>query len=50
MHMNLKHRSGKNSSNKFRITLGCRFHDMKSSFNIGYEQYNFHDKKILDLF
>ena len=50
IHMNLKHRSGENSSNKFRITLGCRFHDMKSNFNIGYEQYVFHDKKMLNLF
>ena len=29
IHMNIKHRSGKNNSNKFRITLGCRFHDMQ---------------------
>ena len=35
LHMNIKHRSGINSSNKFRITMGCRFHDMSNSFNSG---------------
>lgn len=39
LHMNLKHKSGINSSNKFRITMGCRFHDMSRSFNSGKEIY-----------
>ena len=41
LHMNIKHRSGINSSNKFRITMGCRFHDMSNSFNSGKEIYQF---------
>ena len=44
LHMNIKHRSGTNLSKKFRITLGCRFHDMDSTFNTGYETYNFNEK------
>ena len=39
--MNIKHRSGINSSKKIRITIGCRFHDMKKSFNVGKEIYFF---------
>jgi hypothetical protein len=38
-HINLKHRSGENTSSKFRITLGCRFHDINGEFNIGKETY-----------
>lgn len=41
MHMNLKHKSGVNKSNKMRITLGCRFHDMQNSFNSGIEIFKF---------
>jgi ectoine hydroxylase-related dioxygenase (phytanoyl-CoA dioxygenase family) len=39
LHMNLKHRSGDNNSQKVRITIGCRFIDMSKSFNIGKEIY-----------
>ena len=39
--MNIKHRSGINSSKKIRITIGCRFHDMKKSFNVGKEVFFF---------
>ena len=38
-HINLKHSSGENTSSKFRITLGCRFHDINGGFNIGKETY-----------
>lgn len=31
MHLNLIHRSGKNNSNKFRLTAGARFHNTISS-------------------
>jgi len=44
LHMHLKHRSGFNSSQKFRITLACRFHDMSSSFNTGKEIYKYNKK------
>ena len=44
LHMNLKHRSGVNNSQKFRITLGCRFHDMDLDFNSGKEVYVFNKK------
>ena len=39
LHMNLKHRSGDNNSEKVRITIGCRFTDMSKSFNVGKEIY-----------
>lgn len=39
MHINTKHKSGKNISNKVRITLGVRFHDMQKKFNNGNEIY-----------
>jgi len=38
-HMHLKHKSGKNISKKFRLTLICRFHDTSKKFNIGKEMY-----------
>ena len=37
--MHLKHRSGKNTSKKFRLTIECRFHDISKKFNIGKEIY-----------
>ena len=40
-HMNIKHKSGNNTSNKIRMVLGCRFHDMKEKFNSGKEIYYF---------
>tara|TARA_A100001015_G_scaffold319876_1_gene444260 strand:- start:5231 stop:6013 length:783 start_codon:yes stop_codon:yes gene_type:complete len=40
-HTNIKHRSGKNLTNKVRITIGCRIHDMTSDFKIGKEIYIF---------
>jgi ectoine hydroxylase-related dioxygenase (phytanoyl-CoA dioxygenase family) len=46
LHMNLKHRSGDNNSQKVRITIGCRFNDMSKSFNVGKELYNYNDKRI----
>ena len=44
LHMNLKHKSGINNSKKFRITLGCRFHDMDLDFNAGKEVYSYNKK------
>lgn len=44
LHMNLKHKSGINNSKKFRITLGCRFHDMNLDFNTGREIYTYNKK------
>ena len=44
LHMNLKHRSGVNTSKKFRITLACRFHDMKNCFNTGKEIYHYNKR------
>ena len=38
-HMLLKHKSGKNISKKFRLTLICRFHDTSKKLNIGKELY-----------
>jgi ectoine hydroxylase-related dioxygenase (phytanoyl-CoA dioxygenase family) len=48
--MNIKHRSGINSSKKIRITIGCRFHDMKKSFNVGKEIYFFNKNLKSKLF
>ena len=45
LHMNLKHRSGFNNSNKVRMTIACRFHCMKN-MNIGKEIFFFNEKKI----
>ena len=45
LHINIKHRSGENSSNKIRITTGCRFVDMSKSFNSGKEHYIFNEQK-----
>ena len=39
MHMNTKHKSGKNSSKKIRMSILARFHDMSSGFNSGKEIY-----------
>ena len=44
-HVCLKHRSGKNISKKFRLTLICRFHDTSKKFNIGKETYIFNKTK-----
>jgi ectoine hydroxylase-related dioxygenase (phytanoyl-CoA dioxygenase family) len=41
LHMNLKHRSGINTSNKFRITMGCRFHAIDKAFNNGKEVFKY---------
>tara|TARA_Y100000590_G_C15667116_1_gene994906 strand:+ start:611 stop:1450 length:840 start_codon:yes stop_codon:yes gene_type:complete len=48
-HFNLKHRSGKNISKKFRLTLGCRYHDTSKDFNIGKERYFFNKTKSIYL-
>ena len=40
-HINLKHKSGKNTSNKIRMVIGCRFHDISKNFNLGKEIYIF---------
>ena len=45
LHMNLKHSSGFNISNKVRMTIACRFHCMKN-MNVGKEIFFFNDKKI----
>ena len=38
-HIKLKHRSGKNISKKFRLTLICRFHDTSKKLNVYKELY-----------
>ena len=43
LHMNLKHRSGINKSEKVRITIGCRFHEISKEFNTGKEIYKFNN-------
>ena len=48
-HMNLKHKSGKNISKKFRLTIGCRFHDTSKNFNVGKEMYYFNKSKSIYL-
>ena len=47
LHMNLKHRSGENNSEKVRISIACRFIDMSKSFNSGKEIYHFNDKRLI---
>jgi len=49
LHMNIKHKSGINSSNKFRITTGCRFHDMTKSFNSGVEYFKYFEPDALEI-
>lgn len=49
-HMNIKHKSGNNTSNKIRMVLGCRFHDMNEKFNNGKEIYYFNKTKKPYLF
>ena len=46
-HMHLKHKSGKNISKKFRLTLICRFHDISKKLNIGKEMYIFNKTKTV---
>ena len=46
LNINLKHRSGDNTSKKFRITIGCRFIDMAKSFNVGKEIYQFNNERF----
>jgi ectoine hydroxylase-related dioxygenase (phytanoyl-CoA dioxygenase family) len=48
--MNIKHKSGINNSKKIRITIGCRFHDMSKSFNVGKEIYFFNENLKSKLF
>lgn len=47
MNLDMIHRSGKNLSDKFRITLLARYHNSKSDdFNPGINIYKYNDKKI----
>ncbi len=46
LHINLKHKSGDNFSDKLRITMACRFTDMSKSFNVGKEIYKFNNNKF----
>jgi hypothetical protein len=47
MNLDMIHRSGKNLSDKFRITLLARYHNSKSNdFNPGINLYKYNDKKI----
>lgn len=47
MNLDMIHRSGKNLSNKFRITLLGRYHNSKSNdFNPGLNLYKYSDKNI----
>jgi hypothetical protein len=47
--MHLKHKSGKNISKKFRLTLICRFHDTSKKLNIGKEMYIYDKTNALSL-
>lgn len=47
MNLDMVHRSGKNLSNKFRVTLLGRYHNSKSNdFNPGINIYNYNNKII----
>ena len=47
MNMDMVHRSGKNTSNKFRISLIGRYHNMtKKDFNPGLNIYKYSNKKV----
>ena len=47
MNLDMVHRSGKNLSNKFRITLLGRYHNSKSNdFNPGLNLYKYANKNI----
>ena len=47
MNLDMVHRSGKNISNKFRITLLGRYHNSKSNdFNPGLNLYKYANKNI----
>ena len=47
MNLDMIHRSGKNLSNKFRVTLLGRYHNSKSNdFNPGLNLYKYSDKNI----
>jgi hypothetical protein len=46
LHINLKHKSSDNFSDKLRITMACRFTDMSKSFNVGKEIYKFNNNKF----
>ena len=47
MNLNMIHRSGKNLSNKFRISIIGRYHKMLSEdFNSGLNKYIYSDKKL----
>ena len=48
-HMNLIHRSGVNSSNKMRLSIACRVHDISKKFNIGTEVYIYNKSGKKDL-
>ena len=39
IHLNTKHRTIKNKSDKMRMSIVCRFHDTSKIFNIGKEDY-----------
>jgi len=47
-HMNIKHKSGTNHSNKVRLTLACRYHEMREHFNVGKEIYLFNSNGKMD--
>lgn len=49
-HMNIKHKSGLNKSKKVRFTLGCRFHAISKSFNIGKEIFIYNKSNKPKLF
>ena len=49
-HLNIKHKGGINETNKARMSILCRFHDMNSTFNSGKELYIFSKNKKSNLF
>lgn len=50
LHMNMIHKSGNNISNKIRMSIGCRFHEIDKKFNIGKEVYLFNKTRKTKLF
>tara|TARA_Y100000389_G_scaffold82236_1_gene78835 strand:+ start:41527 stop:42312 length:786 start_codon:yes stop_codon:yes gene_type:complete len=49
LHINIKHKSGINKSNFFRLTIGCRCHDTSKKFNLGREVFVYNKTKKTSL-
>lgn len=48
--VNTIHKSGNNISNKIRMCIGYRFHEIDKKFNIGKEVYLFNKTRKINLF